>query len=226
MLMLGYIDAITDIGIKRKDNQDNYWVSRLQIGNRELEILCVCDGMGGLTNGGIASEMVVRSVREAYLGGKAFLDLKGVLEETNKQIYNREERMGTTCTIVEVEGDFYRVWHVGDSRFYIYRLGELIQVTTDHSALKKYNITKDNPYLYKKYKNSLTRCIGVQEEVNLDYIEGSLQENDILLVCSDGLWHFFDDRDCCTEDLEDLNGLVSSCINAGETDNITCVMLS
>ena len=107
--MLGYIDAITDIGIKRKDNQDNYWVSRLQIGNRELEILCVCDGMGGLTNGGIASEMVVRSVREAYLGGKAFLDLKGVLEETNKQIYNREERMGTTCTIVEVEGDFYRV---------------------------------------------------------------------------------------------------------------------
>lgn len=135
--------------------------------------------------------------------------------------------MGTTCTVILCQNGKYKIYHVGDSRCYrITQEGNITQLTEDHSAIRKFNITKEsNPELYKKYRNKLTRCIGVKPEVALDYIEGSYTEGDVFLVCSDGLWHNVDFDALQKGDFENLRESVDSCITLGETGNITVEVL-
>lgn len=225
------INTLTDIGIKRKENQDNYWAAILDVDGNEAGVICLCDGMGGLNNGGLASKIVVEDVRDYFKDNIDFDGLGAVLRKANKKIYdiaNSEgARMGTTCTILLCYDGNYKIMHVGDSRCYLLRNHSFNVLTHDHSALAKYKIKKkDNPVLYKKYKNSLTRCIGVKLEVQTDYCEGTYSEGDTFLCCSDGLWHYFEDVEFREEDLLRLPELVKSCIKCGETDNITVGLLN
>lgn len=225
------IDSLTDIGVRRKENQDNYWSALLRVDGTDAGVVCLCDGMGGLNNGGLASRIVVESVRDYFKKNIDFDGLSTVLQRANSQIYDiaRSEgsRMGTTCTVLLCYEGTYRILHVGDSRCYLIRGSSFKALTQDHSALAKYKITKDkNPDLYKKYKNSLTRCIGVKEFVQTDYLEGEYLEGDTFLCCSDGLWHYFDDYVVSEEELLQLPELVQKCIQSGETDNITVGLLS
>ena len=223
------LQSLTDIGIKRTENQDNYWSALMRVDNDEAGVICLCDGMGGLNNGGHASRIVVEAVRDYVKSSPVFEGLRDVLENVNKAVHNigkdEQKTMGTTCTTLFCRNGKYQIYHVGDSRCYRLRGSEFLPLTTDHSALKKYNITrKDNEALYKKYKNSLTRCIGVKPDVVLDYIEGEYLEGDIFFLCSDGMWHYFDEK-CFPEDGLDLSSMVKKCISSGETDNITAGVL-
>ena len=221
--------AISDIGVSRSDNQDNYWCSRLEVNGVEVGVMCLCDGMGGMNKGGLASKIVTESVRD-YFSTKVDLDgLVGVIQNANKRILDigaKEGRaLGTTCTIIVCSGGNYSVLHVGDTRCYRVRGDEYVQITTDHSALTKYGITYDNdPEMYNKYKNKLTRCIGVKSLVKIDRYEGSYLDGDTFIVCSDGFWHYLDCGNKI-EDFTDLESLVKSCIDGGELDNITIGVL-
>lgn len=224
------LDSVTDIGVKRKENQDNYWSALIRREGIEAGILCVCDGMGGLSNGQIASHIAVESIRDSIKEGIPFRDLESVIKQANQVIFDMGERescrMGTTCTVVQCIEGRYEVLHVGDSRCYRIHNNSLYQITNDHSALKEYKITREeNETLWKKYRNALTRCLGVAKEVKVDYYTGQYEEGDIFLVCSDGLWHYFDRYVWMPSVLEDLPELVKKCIGAGETDNITCSVL-
>lgn len=222
------IKSITDIGVKRKDNQDNYWSALFTIDTVEYGVLCLCDGMGGLKNGALASRIVVEAIRDSIKAGFSFEDLKLVIEKANKDILSvgRESgRMGTTCTLVLCSEGKYRIWHVGDSRCYVFAGGKLQQLTTDHSALQKYGITREeNPDLWNKYKNTLTKCIGVNPTIELDYYEGDYSCDSVFFVCSDGMWHSISKK-IDKDSLLDLNGLVELCKSLGETDNITASLL-
>lgn len=220
------INSISDIGTIRPDNQDNYWSARLSVNGSETSILCVCDGMGGLEDGGLASKIVVESIRDSILAGTPFNELKGVLVQANKAIRTLSEgkRMGTTCTVLGCSEGKYEIYHIGDSRCYLVREGKMESLTVDHSAIVEYSISKDlNPDLYKKYKNKLTRCIGLTEEIKVDYIGGDYFEGDIFLVCSDGVWHYFDVNSNYIVNCDSLQELITLCKQSGERDNMTVI---
>lgn len=224
------IDSLTDIGIKRKENQDNYWSALLTVDGEEAGVICLCDGMGGMNNGGLASRIVVEAVRDYFKTDIDFTGLREVIQQANTTIYeigsDEQSPMGTTCTILFCYKSKYQILHVGDTRCYLLKKDSFNSLTTDHSALKKYNITKkDNEKLYNKYKNKLIRCVGAKPQVVLDYLEGEYTEGDTFFVCSDGLWHYLDDYDYYAEELFDLPGLIKKCIGSGETDNITAGIL-
>lgn len=224
------IDTLSDIGTTRKDNQDNYWSAVMSVDGSEVGVVCVCDGMGGLNNGGIASRMVVEAVRDYLVSDYDFDGLHGVVESVNKAVheYGSGENlaMGTTCTVLVCTDGTYKVLHVGDSRCYQIRNKQFKQITEDHSALKKYNISKsESPELWSKYKNSLTRCVGVKDSVMLDSYTGSYKSGDRFLVCSDGLWHYLEDSGYSVN-TDKLDCLISDCKGSGETDNITACVLN
>lgn len=226
------LTSLTDIGSTRSSNQDNYWATRLRVNEEEQGIICLCDGMGGLSHGELASTMVVKAVRSHLLGGKSFESLDKVISEVNDEIYKlsqgeKAKLMGTTCTCLKCVGDEYKVWHVGDSRAYLLRDGDMKQITTDHSAIKKYGVTrKSDPQLYEKYKNKLTRCVGVKPSLQLDYYEGTVKSGDTFVLCSDGGWRVFEDRVFDATLLGNLRELFDTCIRYGETDNITMSVLT
>lgn len=227
------LQSISDIGVRRKDNQDNYWGALATVDGSECGIACVCDGMGGLNNGGLASKIVVDAVRDGFKSGVPFKELEGVLQHANSIIYEKSSygetgKMGTTCTIVEAIDGRYRLLHIGDSRCYrLSKRGGFDVLTVDHSALRMYDLSPEKDYnMWKKYKNSLTRCIGVKPRIKVDYREGSYNKGDKFLVCSDGMWHLFEKACFHLEDLNDLRLLVNKAIREGETDNITCCIIS
>lgn len=224
------LDSISDIGVKRKENQDNFWSALVKRDNQDEGIVCVCDGMGGLYNGQIASRIAAEAVRDSIQDGVSFLELESVLLQANKTIYQlgkqEAQKMGTTCTVLRCAQGVYEVLHVGDSRCYRVHKNVLHQCTEDHSALKKYNITREsNPAAWKKYRNALTKCLGVTEEVSVDLYKGTYDEGDIFIVCSDGLWHYLDKNPWQSSYIHKLSSLVDRCISSGETDNITCCVL-
>lgn len=223
--------CISDIGARRKDNQDNYWGAIANVDGSNCGIVCVCDGMGGLNDGGLASKIVIDAVREGFMSGVPFKELEGVLQHANSVIYEKSSsggKMGTTCTIVEAIDGRYRILHIGDSRCYrISKRGGFDILTVDHSAIKTYNLSPETDYnMWKKYKNSLTKCIGVKPRIKMDYREGSYNKGDKFLVCSDGMWHLFEKACFHLEDLDDLRSLVNKAIREGELDNITCCIIT
>lgn len=225
--------SLTDTGVKRKDNQDNYWSARLMINGSESGVVCLCDGMGGLDNGGLASKTVVEAVRKFFLTSNDIPKLVQVLNDVNTVLFtkSRTEKvsLGTTCTIVYCYNGEYHILHIGDSRCYKGNgTSKTVEVlTSDHTVLEKYRLAGKElpPHLAKKYKNTLTKCIGVSENIDLDYYSGKYDEGDTFLVCSDGFWHFLDDDSFFNNDFEDLQKLVNSFIRKGETDNITVSIL-
>lgn len=220
------LDTVTDIGVRRKENQDNYWGARLLVNGEEVGVLCVCDGMGGLNDGGLASRIVVEAVKDYFKQSIDLIGLREVIEESNTKIYNKDSKMGTTCTILVCSGGKYDILHVGDSRCYLVRNDTFESLTIDHSALFKYGITRENKELWKKYRGLLTRCIGVTKDVKIDSYSGTYLDGDKFLVCSDGFWHYLDVFSVSGSELLDLNGLVQKCISKGETDNISIGVLS
>jgi len=224
------INSLSDIGIKRKDNQDNFWSAILHIDSISSGVICLCDGMGGLSEGNLASEIVVETIREGITTGVPFKDLGDYFAQANRTINNLGNQqnglMGTTCTLLQCHDGKYEIWHVGDSRCYLQRGNTFEPLTVDHSAIRQYNLSKSSDAaLFKKYKNSLTRCIGAKPDVLMDYYSGSYIEDDLFFVCSDGIWHYLSDNCVTRSTLLNLNDLIKKCIDYGETDNMTACYL-
>ena len=98
------LSSLSDIGIKRKDNQDNYWSARFTVDGVEGGVVCVCDGMGGLDDGALASRIVVETIREHFSKSVDVIGLDARISEANSKIRNislqNQTKMGTTCTLI------------------------------------------------------------------------------------------------------------------------------
>lgn len=218
------IQGFTDIGVRYKNNQDTYLVMRLNVDGVESCLLLLCDGMGGLEDGSFASQSVVKAIRD--LCESANLSKESVLEAINsvntmllEKYSSIGKQCGTTCSLLLLSEGSYWGYHIGDSRLYHFRGSNYKILTEDHTALnlKRKRGEVITPEIERRYRSTLSRCIGVVKSPRVDYVEGNYSVGDIFVACSDGFWHYWD---MSLENLEDTIEMVKS---KGERDNISVV---
>jgi len=248
--------ALTDVGRKREQNEDNYLV------DKKLGIYIVCDGMGGHAAGEVASALAVRIFHEEvkkeaemladFAAGKKGIERVSPRDITNMMEFavNRasarvhaeavkdetKRGMGSTLVALVLAGQQAFVTWVGDSRLYILRARELKQVTEDHNVFNELVKRKKMPREKVEkmaQKNAITRAVGVYEHAEPESIVLDLLDGDRLLLCTDGLYQYFEDNlsalgdRMLQQDLEAATqGLIDASNEAGGSDNITGVLLT
>ena len=234
----------TDIGKKRRENQDNSYV-RLDY-EKNIALLVVCDGMGGVNGGREASSLAIENftdfiwdaVGEENTGEEIVLILRNAVTAANRAVFARAVSdpaymgMGTTLTAALVIGGTAYVINVGDSR--TYKLDETIrQITDDHSLAgdlyRSGTITREQFDTYPN-KNIITRAVGTDPEVYGDIFKLVLEEGEYLLLCSDGLTNMLSDEEILQTVLsagseeEACEKLVNDANEEGGRDNITVIL--
>src|SRR5246127_4157328 len=239
----------TDSGLGRKNNEDNYGYD-LQHG-----IFVVCDGMGGQQAGETASKIAVDTVLDYFrrsrdiapVNGAGFegvspraLALGTAIQLAKQAIHesgasNLEHAgMGSTIVAVAVEGNLFSIANVGDSRIYLIRNHDVVQLTNDHSLVME-QVRRGLMTLEDAEKstiqNVIVRSLGAEESVDPDLADHELLAGDVLLMCSDGLSHFVHDN-VLSEVLaasstaeKACDDLIQAAKGANSNDNITCLVL-
>jgi protein phosphatase len=232
------IAHVSDIGRVRSENEDAVLWFPVSMGDRG-QLLAVCDGMGGIEAGEVASRLAVDTIGEVYLAaiGTPEEALRRAVVEANRRIQQAAAEqlggraMGTTCTAVAVVGDRAYVAHVGDSRAYRVRNRTLRRLTRDHSVWAErvragqQGITP----AVTSGRNQLTRALGVEPSVEVDCSSVDLQPGDRLVVCSDGLWGLVTDHEILTvvrtqEPAEACARLAALANRRGGPDNISVIV--
>jgi protein phosphatase len=225
------VGAASDIGRARQRNEDAYIVSH--------PLYAVADGMGGHRGGQEASRMAVKIVSE--ITKSAGQDhIAGQVRKANQAVYDRSSEdpslsgMGTTMTAVLADGDEIHLAHVGDSRAYLLRDGELQMLTEDHTLVQRMviegKLTKDEAHDHPQ-RSILTRALGVDQDVRVDEAMVLVREGDRVLLCTDGLTGMLEDEDvkeileADADPQKAADHLVDAANRAGGLDNITALVL-
>src|SRR5450432_1915360 len=243
--------AKTDVGMKRTHNEDYF--SLLE----EDQLFLVADGMGGHASGEVASKMAAESIQEFFTRTKdddvtwpykmdrhlSYIENRLVVgvKLANQRIFEaalkdlRLKGMGTTIVGGQIVGDKLYIAHVGDSRCYRLRGGQIQQMTRDHSLLEDYKDAKpgmsDEEQRKFPHKNVITRALGMRETVQVDIHVQDIQDGDVYIFCSDGLSGMIEDETIAkvfktTPDLETaVASMIEAANAAGGTDNITVLAL-
>lgn len=235
------VTGLTDIGIKRKVNQDSIFYSDMPVGNLP-NLFIVADGMGGHKAGDFASNFAVKSFLENIKNSNQdnFITIMNeALQKTNFALFTKShenpdfEGMGTTFVAATLKGNQLYVLNVGDSRLYV--AGDrFTQITRDHSWVEemvtKGEMAREEARTHSK-KNLITRAVGADEDVMADFFEVCINSGEIILLCSDGLSNMVENNDIhaiLQKDiiLEDKGRmLVATANNNGGTDNISVVLI-
>lgn len=199
--------AVTDIGIKRETNQDAVCLKIAEVlDGRQIALFVVCDGMGGLEKGELASATVIRELEKWYIENLpkkintfSWEDISkewtSILKKLNQKILQYgnkvQTRLGTTVTAMLVIGDEYMIVHIGDSR--VYRIDSSItQLTEDQTyvmrELKKGNMTLEEAAKDKR-KHMLLQCVGASSDVEPEILYGKINPEELYLLCTDGFRH-------------------------------------
>ncbi|MFD1465544.1 Stp1/IreP family PP2C-type Ser/Thr phosphatase [Lapidilactobacillus mulanensis] len=196
---------LTDIGKRRANNQDYVAAFKNQA---DVVFAVVADGMGGHLGGDVASEMAVSQIghdfKETDISTAFDLNdwlLKELTYENNRIIdvsskFSDLTGMGTTFVALMISGNRYLVTNIGDSRGYLLRHGELQQITEDHSLvneLVKYGKISPEEARSHPQKNVITRTLGVSKDVQPDSSNDVWHQEDLFLLCSDGLTNMLTD---------------------------------
>lgn len=237
--------AKTDKGLVRATNQDAYITGELSDG---VVIAVVCDGMGGAKGGNIASSLAVKLIYEQVsaqfredMQSKSIKNmLQSVINAANAGIHNisrsNEELsgMGTTVVTVIIIKNTAYIAHAGDSRAYLISRDGLIRLTHDHSVVQQLvdsgQITQEEAKNHPR-SNIITRALGVDEYIDIDFSEYTFSEGDCLIICTDGLTNSISDGDIAsvaqnTEYYMLAEKLVETAKQNGGRDNITVVTIA
>ncbi len=231
-----------DIGKVRHSNQDAFFAAEIE---RNAVFAIVCDGMGGANAGNVASETAVKIISEYIMRSyRLSMDtestekmIKNAIESANIEIYetalkNPELKgMGTTVVIAIAEGDRAVIAHVGDSRAYLIN-DKIKQLTKDHSVVQSLvesgKITAEDAKVHPR-KNVITRALGAEEKVMADIMHIPFGEGEKLLLCTDGLSSFIDEKTVFEilkkSETSVAEELVEKANANGGGDNITVVIL-
>jgi serine/threonine protein phosphatase PrpC/CRP-like cAMP-binding protein len=244
--------AATDVGITRDHNEDNFLV------DKNLQLFIVCDGMGGHAAGEVASAMTVNIVRDDIARNRDLLrsfeegdervgrrDILALLEHAVQhacyQVYERAQQnpehrgMGTTCVVALIAGNRGFIAHVGDSRIYLLRQDQVHQLTEDHSLINellKQGRIHQGAGVPTRYKNAVTRAVGVYESVEVDTLDFDILPGDRYLLCTDGLHGYLTNERVLRlmEDDEDDQAVVDRMVRfaneKGGRDNITAIVVA
>jgi PPM family protein phosphatase len=222
----------TDVGRQRSVNEDSLVLAP--------PFFAVADGMGGAKAGEVASAMAAGTFDgESDSGEPAEAQLTRILREANRRIYelavsdDSHRGMGTTVTAAKVTGDEVSLGHVGDSRAYRLRDGELEQVTRDHSLvaeLERSGQITPEAAEHHPQRSIITRALGPEPDVQVDTYTLAGRDGDLFLICSDGLTSMISDEELgsilrSSDGLEEAaESLVRAANQSGGKDNITVVM--
>ena len=233
--------CITDVGQNRSMNQDFVFASETPVGNLP-NLFVVADGMGGHRAGDTASRDTVGTLIESVRKSRETKPIKIIrtaVEEANRRVYekSREDEnlagMGTTVVVAVIEGRYLYVANVGDSRLYLIR-DDIRQITKDHSLVEEMvrsgKLKKEEARKHPN-KNVITRAVGVEREVNIDFFDLRVRKGDKILLCSDGLSNMLEDSEICAivksgGDVEErARKLITAANQNGGKDNISVVLV-
>jgi PPM family protein phosphatase len=224
--------ATTDVGRVREHNEDGYLV------DDTLGLVAVADGMGGHRAGEVASAAALDALRIAF-GAGASID--GAVSAANEIVYEQSiadrnlRGMGTTLTAgaLGIDGTLL-IGHVGDSRAYLLRDGDLERITTDHSLVEELvragELTEEEAERDPR-RSMITRALGLEPDVDVDVESVELRAGDRLLLCSDGLTTMVSEEDISSlvDGVDDAEAaaakLVEAANDAGGSDNVTVVVI-
>lgn len=236
------VAAGTDVGRVRAGNEDNLHADA----DQQRGLFIVADGMGGHAAGEVASEMAVQIVtRELATVRDVTAEdvptrMVQALQAANRVIYERtieetdKHGMGTTASCLLVGQGQYVIGHIGDSRVYLLRNGELRQVTKDHSYVQEQvdaGFLTPEQARYHPYSNVITRCVGANAAVEVDVLTGTIQVDDIYLLASDGLTGMVEDPQLRTilashaSPGRVVDALIAEANRRGGLDNITAIVV-
>ena len=230
--------ASTDVGKMRPINEDSYYAPR------PGEFFCaVADGMGGHNAGEVASRIAVERFSEYMRAARPPFDaaIREAVESANAAIFaaarGRQEYsgMGTTMTALCMHGGEVFLAHVGDSRAYLLRNGIIVPVTKDHTLVEEMVesglITVEEARVHPK-RNYITRALGTGIEVQVDVIRLDQREDDVYLLCSDGLSNHVSEREMRDTIMTAETGeacvkrLIGIALERGGSDNITALLVT
>jgi len=241
------VASLTDVGRQRSNNEDSslYWEpSTAEEFGRKGRLAVVADGMGGYEGGQEASRLAVETVQQVY--DSLFEEdpqdaLILALGEAHRKIqrYGEEhpelQGMGTTCTALCIVGRELSFAHVGDSRLYLAREGKILRLTRDHSyvgRLVESGIVRSEDAESHPQRHILTAALGSGRDVVPDIPDRPvpLQDNDTLLLCTDGLWSLVGEQELlrtvqANAPAECCRALVNLALERGGPDNITILLL-
>jgi len=237
----------TDMGNVRKNNEDAGTYVKIadeNIANEKGSMLLVADGMGGHNAGEVASKIAMETVSEEYFkkGSNAEKEkaLANAFVAANKKIFNMSQAdesykgMGTTCTVLIITGQQVYFAHAGDTRAYILKDNKITQITEDHTYVQQLvnngDITAAEADVHPQ-RNVLINAMGTKPTLRVDTgkMKLTFNENDKLLLCSDGLHDYLSDAELADamqkDDLQEIaNYLVAEAKRRGGKDNITVAL--
>src|SRR4051812_24551146 len=221
----------TDVGRARQGNEDNFFV--------QVPLFVVADGMGGAQAGEVASEVAVEAFHGGLPDGHPMEGLVARIREANQRIHELSrthaelQGMGTTCTATYVGEQEVVVAHVGDSRCYLVRDGDLVRLTRDHSLVGELvargKLTEEQAEVHPQ-RSVITRALGPEPSVEVDIDVYPAHDGDVFMLCSDGLTSMA--REAALKPILVAAGslerggrdLIAAANAAGGRDNITVVL--
>ena len=247
--------ALTDVGRKRKGNEDSLFV------NPEQRLFVVADGMGGHAAGEVASKVAVDSINEfvcltagdqeitwpygldesmSYDGNRLMTAVRYANRKVLEAMKEKAEYEGMATTVAAVlvdgdTGDTANLAHVGDSRVYLYRDGALSQLTSDHSWVNEQiqnGVISADQARSHPLRNVVTRALGGKPDLAVDMQVQKMRHGDLLLLCSDGLTTMVADEEIArviaeagAEVERTAENLVDEANGRGGEDNITVLLI-
>lgn len=242
--------GVSNVGKVRGANEDSFLV------DLDRNLFIVADGMGGHQGGGYASSQAVNGIKEELLKMEEAQDttlpatepigrttvqmrLLHALRATNEKIFKKAledsslRGMGTTVTALQLDPVYANVAHVGDSRLYLFRQGRLHQLSRDHSWVQEQveaGILTETEARIHPLKNIITRSMGHEREVQVDLMKEKFENEDLYLICSDGLTNMVED-DVIERVVSEqppqaaLDELIRLALESGGLDNVTTVIV-
>ena len=234
--------SATDVGQKRKVNQDSLFESQIPVGNLP-NLFIVADGMGGHKAGDYASRFTIKKIKESIEENEEKNPLRLIrtaVEQANAELRQKaEERpemagMGTTVVVLTIIDGYAYIANVGDSRLYLKDDDEFTQITKDHSLVEEMvrigQLTEEEARNHPD-KHIITRAVGASETIDVDFFDLKLPPEGELLMCSDGLSNMVSDSDILRilgenpNVREQAEKLIQAANDNGGKDNIAVIVV-
>lgn len=243
-----------DIGIKKKVNQDSILIKEASTEKGDITFLAVCDGMGGLSSGEIASGSVIRRFDKwfdeklAYALGEEDVvsaiesEWDFLIKDASRELFDfgedRHLQLGTTCTaLIILDDNRYIFAHIGDTRIYQLKNKEISVLTTDHTFIAKEirdgRLTEEEAKTDPR-RNMLLQAIGACEYIEIDMSDGYVNGGELYMLCSDGFRHKISNEELIEKfseirTKEELETVVNTSVELvkerGEVDNISLIAI-
>ncbi|MBI2942585.1 MAG: Stp1/IreP family PP2C-type Ser/Thr phosphatase [Candidatus Wallbacteria bacterium] len=239
------IAVLTNVGLRREHNEDNYYIFDPQgcdTTGRGM-LFAVADGMGGHAAGETASRIAVETLRSYYteaMNGSFRDALERCILDANARIYGQAQTspilkgMGTTLTVAVLSNTTLNVGQIGDSRAYLIRAKTITQLTDDHSLVAeqiRQGLLTEEEAANHPARNIITRALGTKEKVEADYSNCTLEVDDRVLVCSDGLHGVVTNEQileialAAPDSAAACEQLIARANEGGGPDNITAILV-